>query len=95
MSFAKARARSCALACRLGTVEELKVRLMPKGPLPFNQAAITRAFKGARVAGVAVARVEVDANGKIVIIVGKPTDSGYEHVLSMNGITVLDGPPAS
>jgi hypothetical protein len=32
---------------------------------------VTRAVKGAVVAGVDVARVEIDAAGKIVIVIGK------------------------
>jgi hypothetical protein len=34
----------------------------------FRQAEITRAVKGARAAGLAIGRVEIDADGKIVLI---------------------------
>ncbi len=38
-----------------------------RGPSPFKQSAVTRALKGARAAGMKVDRVEIDANGKIVL----------------------------
>jgi hypothetical protein len=44
----------------------------------FKQSDITRAVKGVVAAGVEVMRVEVDTNGKIVVVAGKPatSDSG-------------------
>jgi hypothetical protein len=41
---------------------------MPARPSPFRQADVTRAVKGAVAAGVPVGRVEIDRNGKIVIV---------------------------
>lgn len=35
---------------------------------PFKQADVTRATKGVIAAGVAVGRVEIDRNGKIVVM---------------------------
>jgi len=36
-------------------------------PAKFTQSDITRAIKGAKAAGVAAPKVEIDPNGKIVI----------------------------
>lgn len=36
----------------------------------FRQADLTRAVKGARASGLSVQRVEIDPNGKIVILFG-------------------------
>lgn len=41
---------------------------MPRRRAPFTQADIARALKGAASAGLRVARLEIDAEGKIVII---------------------------
>lgn len=39
-----------------------------KHPAAFKQSDLTRALKGARAGGLAVARVEIDPNGKIVML---------------------------
>lgn len=41
---------------------------MPRPPSPFKQADITKAVKAVRSAGVDILRVEVDPNGKVVIV---------------------------
>jgi len=41
-------------------------------PSNFRQTDLARAVRGARAAGVEVARIEVGRDGKIVVIVGKP-----------------------
>jgi hypothetical protein len=41
---------------------------MARAPTIFRQADVTRAFRGAKAAGVRVARVEIDRDGKIVIV---------------------------
>ena len=46
-----------------------------RGPCAFRQCDVERAIKAARAAGLEVARVEIDKDGKIVIIAGKPTDA--------------------
>lgn len=38
----------------------------------FTQADVTRAVKGALAAGQLVARMEIDRDGKIVVIFGEP-----------------------
>lgn len=42
-------------------------------PARFRQSDVKRAAAGVVAAGLSVARVEIDAAGKIVIIPGKPT----------------------
>jgi hypothetical protein len=44
---------------------------MARVPSNFRQQDVTRAIKGAVAAGVDVARVEIDREGKIVIVTGK------------------------
>jgi hypothetical protein len=46
---------------------------MTRAPSPFRQADVTKAIKGTVAAGVDIARIEIDAVGKIVIVPGKPT----------------------
>jgi hypothetical protein len=43
---------------------------MSRGPYSFKQRDMTRAVKAVVAAGLAVARVEVDKDGKIVIVPG-------------------------
>lgn len=38
----------------------------------FTQADLKRAANGVQAAGLAIARIEIDPNGKIVIIPGQP-----------------------
>jgi hypothetical protein len=45
---------------------------MPRGPCMFKQGDLTKAVKAVFAAGVDVARIEVERNGKIVIVTGKP-----------------------
>lgn len=39
-------------------------------PTPFKQIDVTRATKGVVAAGLPVGRVEIDRDGKIVILIG-------------------------
>jgi hypothetical protein len=41
---------------------------MARAPAIFRQQDVTRAFRAAKAAGVRVARVEIDRDGKIVIV---------------------------
>lgn len=48
---------------------------MTRRPCTFRQRDVTRALKGTKSAGVEVARIEIDQDGKIVVIMGKPDDA--------------------
>jgi hypothetical protein len=41
---------------------------MPRARCTFRQTDVTRAIKGARAAGIDVARIEIGNDGKIVIL---------------------------
>ena len=45
---------------------------MARGACTFKQSDVTRAVKGVVAAGVEVMRVEVDTNGRIVVVAGRP-----------------------
>jgi hypothetical protein len=45
---------------------------MSRGKHKFKQGDVTKAIKGAVKAGLAVQRVEISENGKIVIFTGSP-----------------------
>jgi hypothetical protein len=49
---------------------------VPMGKQPFTQGDVTRAVKGAVSAGLTVQRVEIDRDGRIVVIPGKQTTNG-------------------
>jgi hypothetical protein len=44
---------------------------MTRARTPFRQVDISRAVKGATAAGLVVGRVEIDQDGKIVIVSGE------------------------
>ncbi len=43
---------------------------MPRSAITFRQQDVTRALRAAVAAGIEVQRVEIDKNGKIVLIFG-------------------------
>ena len=43
---------------------------MARAPAAVRQQDVVRAIRAAKVAGVDIRRIEIDPNGKIVIIVG-------------------------
>jgi hypothetical protein len=51
---------------------------MSRGPRIFKQTDVTRAVKAVVAAGVEVARVEVEKDGRIVVIAGKPESNRGE-----------------
>lgn len=60
---------------------------MGRGPLTFRQQDLVRALKGAKAAGIEVARVEIEKDGKIVIVAGEvePLASGRNEWDEING----------
>jgi hypothetical protein len=46
-----------------------------RGPLTFKQSDLTRAIKAAKAAGIEVTRIEIDPEGKIVVVILKPDDT--------------------
>ena len=50
---------------------------MSRGPHSFKQGDVRRLVKAAIAAGVEVARVEVDRDGKITVIAGKPCNDQH------------------
>jgi hypothetical protein len=47
---------------------------MTRTPSRFRQADVTRAMKAVKAAGVAVARIEVEPSGKVIIVAGQPAE---------------------
>jgi hypothetical protein len=47
---------------------------MARGPCTFKQQDVTRALRAIAAAGVDVQRVEIDRNGKIIVVTGKPQE---------------------
>jgi ABC-type branched-subunit amino acid transport system substrate-binding protein len=51
---------------------------MARAPSTFRQQDVTRAVKGVAAAGVAIARVEIDKAGKIVIVTADASSTRSE-----------------
>jgi len=47
---------------------------MARGRLRFTQTDLKRALRGATAAGQPVQRLEIDPEGKIVVVFGKPQE---------------------
>ena len=47
---------------------------MSRAPSTFRQRDVTAAVKAVVAAGVEVRRVEVDKDGKIIVVIGKPQE---------------------
>ena len=48
---------------------------MSRGQQIFKQSDVTKALKATVKAGITVGRVEIDKNGKIIIITARPDDA--------------------
>ncbi len=48
---------------------------MARGACTFKQQDVTRALRAAVAAGIEVQRYEIDKDGKIVVVTGKPHKS--------------------
>ena len=49
--------------------------IMARGASRFRQTDLVRAIKAAKAAGEEVSKIEVDAGGKLRIILGKPVEA--------------------
>jgi len=47
---------------------------MARGPCTFRQQDVTRALRATLAAGIEVQRIEIDKDGKIVVVTGKPQE---------------------
>jgi hypothetical protein len=47
---------------------------MARGPCTFRQQDVTRALRATVAAGIEVERIEIDKDGKIVVVTGKPKE---------------------
>jgi hypothetical protein len=52
---------------------------MARAPSTFRQQDVTRAFRAAQAAGVKVTRVEIDRDGKIVIVTADDRERREEN----------------
>ncbi len=64
------------ICAKRGPLERRYNFIVSRGICTFRQRDVTAAVKAVVAAGVAVARIEIDRGGKIVIIVGKGGESG-------------------
>ncbi|MDP2330403.1 MAG: hypothetical protein Q8M19_06880 [Reyranella sp.] len=51
---------------------------MARGPCTFKQQDVTRALRATVAAGIAVQRIEIDREGKIIVVTGKPQEVADE-----------------
>ena len=51
---------------------------MSRAPQTFRQGDVTKALRATVKAGIAVKRVEIDKNGKIVVVASTPQDADGE-----------------
>jgi hypothetical protein len=51
---------------------------MARGPCTFRQGDVTRALKATVAAGIEVERIEIDKDGKIVVVVAAKPESESE-----------------
>jgi hypothetical protein len=47
---------------------------MSRGPSRFREADVKRAVRAVLGTGVEIVRVEIDAAGKVILVIGKPGD---------------------
>ena len=58
---------------------------MSRGQQTFRQSDITKALRATVKAGFAVQRIEIDKNGKIVVVTGTPQDADGAKPEETNG----------
>lgn len=50
---------------------------MARGPCTFRQQVMKRALRATVAAGIEVRRIEIDTDGKIVVVTGKPETQDF------------------
>ena len=53
---------------------------MPRRPARFTQAEVVRAVRGVTAAGVVISRVEIEADGKIVVVTDQQSASAQDDL---------------
>jgi len=53
-------------------------------PSIFKKTDVTRAAKAVRAAGIEIARVEIEKDGKIIIVPGEPMGAAGERMTEAN-----------
>jgi len=54
--------------------------MMPRRPSSFRKRDVTAAVAAVTATGLDVGRVEIDKDGKIVVVTGKPTEEPTDHL---------------
>lgn len=57
---------------------------MGHGPSTFKKRDVRTALEAVRESGVEIARIEIDKDGKIVIVAGKPVENSGENATTKN-----------
>lgn len=57
---------------------------MSRGSLSFKQTDVTRAIKALVAAGVGVSRVEIDKDGKIIVVPSRSADTAGQGTPKRN-----------
>jgi hypothetical protein len=57
---------------------------LSRRPSKVRQTDLTRALKGARAAGILIDRVEIDKDGRIIVVVAKSTGQSDDVGCELN-----------
>jgi hypothetical protein len=58
-----------------------------RAPLAFKKTDVTRAVKGVIAAGMLVTRIEIEKDGKIIVVPGKPNEIGNLQINEWDEVT--------
>ena len=53
--------------------------MMARGPCTFKQQDVTRLLKATVAAGIEIQRIEIEPDGKMVVVAGKPLEQTDER----------------
>jgi hypothetical protein len=68
---------------------------MARGPCTFRQLDVTRALRAVAAAGIEVQRIEIDKDGKIVVVAGKVLESPRDDENKRNEWDDADDTPSA